>query len=84
MPIPLEYLQISASGLVALAVLFIMTGRLVPRRIYLDMKEERDHWRALALKTTDQADKLLPAATLSTNIVQALSDVVHKKPKDLV
>ncbi|WP_282204558.1 DUF7620 family protein [Kitasatospora fiedleri] len=39
-------LQGGAAGLLALVVLLILTGRLIPRRTYDDVREERDMWRA--------------------------------------
>lgn len=38
--------QGGAWGLVALIVLMVLRGTLVPRRTYDDMREERDTWRA--------------------------------------
>ncbi|MEU0354991.1 hypothetical protein [Streptomyces cyaneofuscatus] len=34
-----------AVALLAIVVLMVLTGRLVPRRTYDDLKEERDGWR---------------------------------------
>ncbi|MFE4420463.1 hypothetical protein [Streptomyces sp. NPDC056817] len=33
-------------GLLALVFLYVVTGRLVPRRTYNDLLAERDYWRA--------------------------------------
>jgi hypothetical protein len=38
--------DLGAAGLLVLVVLLILTGRLVPRSTLLDMREERDTWRA--------------------------------------
>lgn len=40
--------QFSAGALVALVVLLILVGRLVPRQSLLDMREDRDKWRQTA------------------------------------
>jgi hypothetical protein len=40
--------QFSAGALVGLVVLLILMGRLVPRQSLLDMREDRDKWRATA------------------------------------
>lgn len=40
--------QISAASLVALIVLLILTGRLVPRQQLLDAQADRDKWRTSA------------------------------------
>ncbi|GED89317.1 hypothetical protein [Streptomyces sp. 6-11-2] len=36
---------VGTTGLLGLAVLLVLTGKLVPRRLYLDMRQERDTWR---------------------------------------
>jgi hypothetical protein len=38
--------DLGAAGLLVLVVLLILTGRLVPRTTLVDMREERDTWRA--------------------------------------
>jgi hypothetical protein len=38
--------DLGVSGLLVLVVLLILTGRLVPRATLVDMREERDTWRA--------------------------------------
>ncbi|MET9222304.1 hypothetical protein ABZX65_26560 [Streptomyces sp. NPDC003300] len=40
--------QGGAVGLLALVVLMVLTGRLVPRRTYDDLLRERDTWRETA------------------------------------
>ncbi|MFI9598953.1 hypothetical protein ACIHCX_03560 [Streptomyces sp. NPDC052043] len=35
-----------AVGLLVLVFLYVITGRLVPRRTYNDLLKERDYWRA--------------------------------------
>ena len=42
----LGMIQGGAVGLVALIVLMVLRGHLVPRRTYEDMRDERDRWRA--------------------------------------
>ncbi|MGX1708827.1 hypothetical protein ACWIFI_05810, partial [Streptomyces albidoflavus] len=41
----LKIADLGAVTLLALVVLMVLTGRLVPRRTYDDLKEERDTWR---------------------------------------
>lgn len=50
---------LSASGLLALVVLFIMRGALVPRRTVDDIKEDRDRWRSAAEESREQVTLLL-------------------------
>ncbi|MEU7435723.1 hypothetical protein AB0B07_33520 [Streptomyces sioyaensis] len=38
--------QGGAVALLAVVVLMVLTGRLIPRRTYDDLKEERDTWRS--------------------------------------
>ncbi|WP_436735981.1 hypothetical protein [Streptomyces sp. BBFR102] len=38
--------DLGAVTLLALVVLIVLTGRLVPRRTYDDLREERDTWRS--------------------------------------
>lgn len=40
--------QVSAGALVALVVLLILTGRLVPRQQMLDLRADRDKWQTSA------------------------------------
>ena len=40
--------SVGAGALVTLIVLLILTGRLVPRQQMLDLREDRDKWRAAA------------------------------------
>jgi hypothetical protein len=47
--------QISAGALVALVVLLILTGRLVPRQQMLDLRADRDKWEASATKWQEVA-----------------------------
>lgn len=75
LPVPGEWvLQGGAVGLLGLVVLLILAGRLVPRRTYQDMERDRDQWRDVALKAMGHTDQLLPAARITTQVTQALSD----------
>lgn len=47
----IDGLPISAVGpgaLLTLVVILILTGRLIPRRTFQDMRDDRDHWRTAA------------------------------------
>lgn len=63
-----------AAGLLGLGVLMVLTGRLIPRSLYLDVIRERDQWREVALKSAGHADALLPAARMSAEAMRALSE----------
>lgn len=65
--------NIGAGALVCLIVLLILTGRLVPRQQVLDLREDRDQWRASAedqlkaLHTLGMAVERLTVVTQATN-----------------
>ena len=75
LPIPGEWvIQGGAVGLVGLIVLMILRGVLVPRKVLEEVKEDRDTWRLIALKSMGQTDQLLPAAHITTKVDQALAE----------
>ncbi|BFP50038.1 hypothetical protein KCMC57_64060 (plasmid) [Kitasatospora sp. CMC57] len=72
-------IQGGAVGLVALIVLMVLRGLLVPRRIYDDMREERDTWRAAHAASEearhvaqDQAGELLELSRTAIPLLRAL------------
>lgn len=74
-PIPADWVaQAGPVGLLAIAVLLVLTGRLVPRRAVKDLEQDRDYWREAALKAQGHTDVLLPAAEITTAVARALSD----------
>jgi hypothetical protein len=72
--------QIGGPSLIAAAVLMVLTGRLVPRRVMQDAIKDRDEWRA-AYMASEQArhleashtGELLEAARTSVAVLQALT-----------
>ncbi|WP_432077854.1 hypothetical protein [Streptomyces sp. YPW6] len=48
-----------AVALLAVVVLMVLTGRLVPRRTYDDLKEDRNDWRTAHHKVSDALDEAL-------------------------
>lgn len=75
LPIPGDLIiQGGAVGLLALVVLMILTGQLVPVRTYRALERERDLWQQVALKALGQTDALLPAARVTATSMQALAD----------
>jgi hypothetical protein len=50
----------------------IFRGFLVPRSYYLDIKEERDTWKNVALKAVGQVDDLLEYARTADSILKSL------------
>jgi hypothetical protein len=84
-------LPVSAAGpttLLTLVVLFILTGRLVPRSTLQDMREERDTWRAAHAKSEaareaerQLVDELLETARLGN---QMLASLPRPQPREEV
>jgi hypothetical protein len=67
------------TALLALVVLLILTGRLVPRSTLQDMREERDTWRAAHTESEtarqaerEQVGELLEMARLGNQVLNAL------------
>jgi hypothetical protein len=78
LPIPTEWVvQGGAVGLLAVVALMVFLGRLVPRRTYDDMVQDRDHWRAIALKAMGHTEALMPAARITTRVTEALGAEVE-------
>ncbi|MET9445467.1 hypothetical protein [Streptomyces sp. NPDC006610] len=68
-----------AVGLLVLVFLFVLTGKLVPRKTHEDALADRDNWRAAYLESEkarqvehEQTGELLEMARLSGNILTAL------------
>lgn len=75
----LGMIQGGAVGLVALIVLMVLRGHLVPRRTYEDMREERDTWRAAHTVSEEarhvaqeQAGELLELSRTAIPLLRAL------------
>lgn len=71
--------NLSAGVLVALIVLLILTGRLVPRRQLMDAQADRDYWRTahdtqqqVTLKQGMTLERLLVLAETSTHALQEI------------
>lgn len=75
LPIPGDWIiQGGAAALLALVVLMILTGRLVPRPFYRQLERERDQWRTAALKAMGHTDALLPGAQIAAEVTKSFSD----------
>lgn len=78
MPVLADWLvQGGAGALVTLVVIFIITGRLVPRRYHDEVRADRDQWRAVALKAMGHTELLLPAAQVATEVIGHLGDAAQ-------
>ena len=75
----IDPVQGGAAALLALVILLILTGRLIPRRTHEDVLADRDNWRSAFLQSEaarrvehDQTEELLEMAKLSGHILTAL------------
>lgn len=76
--------EFGTPSLIALGVVLILTGRLVPRRTLLDVQRDRDRWREAYL-TTEQSRRLeavhtgelLEAAHTTAHVLRALPVVTR-------
>lgn len=64
--------SIGPSGLLALAVLLIIRGDLVPRRTHEAVVTDRDQWRTIALRNMEAAEQLIEAARTSAHVIQSI------------
>jgi len=66
--------QGGAVGLLAVTVVMVLLGWLIPIRTHRETVRERDLWRTIALKAMGQAEALLPAARITAQVAQGLYD----------
>ena len=81
--------QISAGALVALVVLLILTGRLVPRQQLLDAQADRDKWRASAedwqkgtLELGMSMEKVVVLAEATNHALVEIQELAHRGMDD--
>jgi hypothetical protein len=72
-------------ALLALVFLYVVTGKLVPRKTHEDALADRDNWRAAFLESEslrkvehDQTGELLDMAKLGGHILAALPPAPHR------
>jgi hypothetical protein len=72
--LPLEAIlkEWGPSGLVALTVIMILTGRLVPRSFYREKVAEAKEWKAVATTAVETNRELLEYARTADAILKAL------------
>lgn len=69
----LEWLpNIGAASLLAIVILLILSGRLIPRQLLLDMIAERDAWKNLALELLSQNKKMMVTSEVVADVVNAI------------
>ncbi|MFI1161349.1 hypothetical protein [Streptomyces sioyaensis] len=81
--------QGGAVALLAVVVLMVLTGRLIPRRTYDDLKEERDTWRTAHVESEaaraaerDQNHELLEMARTAGHVLDSLPKRGEVQPSD--
>lgn len=75
-------LELTPSVLLGIVILMVLTGRLVPRRTFQDMKEDRDGWRA-AHRVSEEArveisKQLDVALEVGDTMRQVLTGIQHQ------
>jgi len=78
--------QGGATALLVLVVLFILTGRLVPRSVLKDTQDDRDYWRAAATEEAkarrderDLTKELLEVARTADQVLTALPQAPSRR-----
>lgn len=86
LPAGFQLVDLGPVALAGLAVLLILTGRLVPRRTYDDIKHDRDEWRAAhrisetaRIEAQAQMDEMLELGRTTTQIVRAS----YREPREV-
>lgn len=68
-----------ATGLLGLAVLLVLTDRLVWHTRLTKLEAERDRWQDTALRALGVADKLTVQGEVTTALVASLPDPAARK-----
>ena len=74
--------SLGPSGLLALAVLLIIRGDLVPRGVMRQVEQDRDHWRGIALQAMSTNAELIEPAKTSAHVIQSLPRAVESGGTD--
>lgn len=74
--------NITASGVIILAVILIMRGDLIPRKVHEEVKQERDKWREtaqLAWQSTDRQSDQIDDLIKAQETVVALAEAIQNR-----
>ena len=66
------------TGLLALCVLLIVLGRLIPKITYDDVRRQRDEWKKVAEEALAQNSKLLESSRVADDTFRALRQVAQR------
>ncbi|MFJ3141747.1 hypothetical protein ACIPJM_04750 [Streptomyces halstedii] len=82
----IDIAQGGAVALLAVVVIMVLTGRLVPRRTYNDLLEERNTWRSAHAVSEEarhlernQVGELLELSRTADRVLTALPHPVHRE-----
>lgn len=71
--------ELTPYGLLMLAILLILTGRLVPRNTYQAMERAKEHWRDTATKNAEtinvQAQTIEKQTTIGDTVEKVMSAI---------
>lgn len=67
-------IQGGAVGLLALVALMVFLGYLVPLRAVRKLEQDRDYWRAIAMRAMGHAEALIPGAVATADFAKAFTD----------
>jgi len=80
---------LTAPALLLLAVWFILTGRIIPRRTYDDLLRDRDEWRTAhrlseseRINQAKQIDALLEVGITVESIMRSMPHPSNNMPQD--
>lgn len=81
MDLPLELLlaKWGPTGLLALCVLLIIIGRLIPKPTHDDVRRQRDEWKKVAEEALAQNSKLLESSRVADDTFRALRQVAQRE-----
>jgi hypothetical protein len=75
--------NLSAAGFLGIVVILLLTGMIVPRRVYKDMERQRDfwegEWRIIRDKEVERSETKLDANTETLRLVQQSFESLSKR-----
>lgn len=83
MNIPLELFvkEWGPSGLLALFILLLMFGKIVPISVHKDVRQQRDEWKRTAEEALKQNTVLLETAHTANATFKAIKAVATQEPE---
>jgi hypothetical protein len=68
-------------GLLTFCIILILVGKLTPRSVLDDVINDRNQWRDLAMKLTDQVDQLLTVARATEQTLRIIQTSSLTRPE---